>query len=259
MPCKENKVMLNKRAEYVGKVFHSSNGEPLTIVDYRGAREVTVEDSRGNAFVVEIGNLKKSNVKNPYAPTVYGVGYIGVGEYKSVINRKITKPYKTWNHIMERCYSEEYHSKYETYKGCEICEQWHNFQNFAEWYNENYYEVEGERMELDKDILCKGNKVYSPDNCVFVPQGVNSLFIRANKLRGDLPIGVTRNRGRLMVSFSKYGKQQVIYGFNNPIEAFNTYKRHKEQYIKEVAECYKPHIPTRLYEAMLRYEVEITD
>lgn len=259
MPCKESKIVFNKRTEYVGKVFHSSNGEPLTIIDYQGALEVAVKDSRGNIFVVEMGNLKKSNVKNPYTPIVYGVGYFGVGKHKSASSRRTTKPYKIWNHIMERCYSEEYHSKYETYKDCSVCEEWHNFQNFARWYEENYYEVEGERMELDKDILIKGNKVYSPETCIFVPQGINSLFIKANKLRGDLPIGVTRNRGRLMVSFSKYGKQQVIYGFNNPIEAFNAYKEHKEEYIKEVAESYKPYIPTKLYEAMLKYEVEITD
>ena len=114
-------------------------------------------------------------------------------------------------------------------------------------------------MELDKDILYKGNKVYSPDTCVFVPQGINSLFVKANKLRGDLPIGVSRNRNSLIVSLSEYGKQKTIYGFNNPTEAFNTYKKHKEKYIREVAEKYKPHIPTKLHEAMLNYQVEITD
>ena len=60
----------------------------------------------------------------------------------------------------------------------------------GKWIENNYYEIEGETMCLDKDILCKGNKIYSRDTCVFVPQRINSLFTKCDNARGDNPIGV---------------------------------------------------------------------
>ena len=65
---------------------------------------------------------------------------------------------------------------------CSVYEGWHNFQNFAKWYEDNYYEIEEEQMHLDKDILVKGNKVYSPDTCVFVPETINGLFVKSNAI-----------------------------------------------------------------------------
>ena len=61
----------------------------------------------------------------------------------------------------------------------------------AEWIENNYYEVSGEKMCLDKDILCKGNKIYSRETCIFVPSRINTLFIKCNKSRGKDPIGAT--------------------------------------------------------------------
>lgn len=68
--------------------------------------------------------------------------------------------------MIKRCYNQKCLLKDNTYRGCSVCDEWLNFQNFGEWYDENYYEVPNEVMDLDKDILHKGNKIYSPDNCV---------------------------------------------------------------------------------------------
>ena len=87
--------------------------------------------------------------------------------------------------MLRRCYDEKLHKKYPTYIDCKVCEEWLNFQNFAKWYYNNYYEIENEKICLDKDILHKGNKIYSPDNCVFVPNNINVLFVKSDKSRGD--------------------------------------------------------------------------
>ena len=205
-----------------------------------------------------------TNVK--YYPTVYGIGYIGDGKYKSRNNGKHTTQYRYWHNMMNRCYGRICYknpSKNRKYKDCSVCDEWINFQNFAKWFDENYYEIDGDKMCLDKDILRKGNKIYSPNSCVFVPNRINILFIKSDKLRGDLPIGLTYHKrdNKIDVYCNTNRNQEFLGRFNiNEIEeAFNAYKQFKENYIKQVAEEYKDKIPKKLYEAMYKYEVEITD
>ena len=120
-------------------------------------------------------------------------------------------------------------------------------------------------MCLDKDILFKGNKIYSPDTCVFVPNRINNLFTKRQNDRGEYPIGVYYHKSKfnpqcsIYADFNKKYKQKHLGTFDTPEEAFHKYKKFKEQYIKEVAEEYKDLIPTKLYEAMCKYVVEIND
>ena len=121
-------------------------------------------------------------------------------------------------------------------------------------------------MQLDKDIICKGNKIYSPDKCIFVPHRINSLFIKNDALRGDLPIGVGYDKRRSMYRaycsiIKKDGNRitQHVGYYNSPEEAFKGYKRFKEAYIKQIADEYKGKIPQRLYDAMYTWTVEEDD
>lgn len=131
----------------------------------------------------------------------------------------------------------------------------------------NYYNFDKERLELDKDILHKGNKIYNPIDCIFAPKTINTLFIQHKNKRNNLPIGVcltkqsTKFQSKCMVrDYNKKRNKKVYLGlYNTPEEAFNAYKQFKEKYIKQVADEYKDKIPKKLYDAMYRYEVEITD
>ena len=170
--------------------------------------------------------------------------------------------------MFRRCYSEKWHDKEGTYKDCEVCKEWWLFSNFKKWYDENYYQINNEQMSLDKDILHKGNKIYSPENCIFVNQIINNLFTKNNKIRGDLPIGIKRNKWskkKYVSQLSYYDfnlkrKRRKTLGYSNSIEElFNKYKQAKEENIKRIADFYKDKIPKKLYNAMYNYEVEITD
>lgn len=198
-----------------------------------------------------------------YIPTVCGVGYIGEGIYKVSENRKHKIEYDRWKGILRRCYDEKERFKNSTYDVVTVCDEWLCFQNFAKWWHENYYEIEGQNMQIDKDILNKGNKVYSPENCIFVPQEINSLFTKANKHRGDLPIGVSYDKKRNKYrAYCSVKKKLIAIGnnFNSSEDAFYLgYKPFKEKVIKELAEEYRDKIPKELYEALYRYEVEIDD
>ena len=213
----------------------------------------------------EYNPFKRGSIKCPYEKRVYGVGYLGEGKYKPSENGKLTRVYKTWHHMLERCYDEKVHKKYPTYMDCEICEEWLNFQNFGEWDSENYYKIEGERMHLDKDILCKGNKIYSKETCLFVPQIINTLFVKRDNDRGESCIGTSLKDGKYQVKCSlinpKTGKSKNEYlGYYDTQEkAFEVYKYYKEKNIKQVADYYKGQIPTILYNVLYNYEVEITD
>lgn len=68
--------------------------------------------------------------------------------------------------IINRCYNAKFREKQLQYTGCTVCEEWLNYSNFKVWYGQNG--IKGMALDLDKDILFKGNKVYSPETCCFV-------------------------------------------------------------------------------------------
>lgn len=164
--------------------------------------------------------------------------------------------------MLRRCYSEKERYKNPNYKDVTVCKEWLCFQNFAEWWHDNYYEIEGEQMQLDKDILHKGNKVYNPDNCIFAPQSINILFTR-HIPRENLPAGVSYDKKRNKYRAHCCVKRKLIAignKYNTPQDAFYLgYKPFKEAYIRQVANEYKHQIPKRLYDAMMNWNIEITD
>ena len=140
-----------------------------------------------------------------------------------------------------------------------VCEEWLTLSNFKRWFEspENGYR---DGYHLDKDILVKGNKKYSPTTCCFVPHEINTVF-SIKKRKGTLPSGIRKSGSKFVAQFWD-GKSRVYLGTHNSIEdAFSAYKIAKEQHIKELAESYfkEGKITERVYQALMKYEVEITD
>lgn len=252
----------------IGERNYNTFGSEMIITKYRNAMNIDVYFPEYDWTARNRGysHFKKGEIKCPYEPKVYGVGYIGEGKYKSKINGKTTRIYDTWCNMLKRCYDSKQHEKYPTYKNCEVCDEWLCFQNFAEWLESNYYEIEGETMCLDKDILIKHNKVYSPETCVFVPNIINVLFIKNDKSRGDSVIGTHRlKNGKYVANCHLFNpetvksKNEYLGTYDTQEKAFEIYKYYKEKNIKEVAGYYKEQIPEKLYNGMYNYIVEITD
>lgn len=169
------------------------------------------------------------------------------------------KSFCHWRGMLLRCYCKSYLKTQPTYNDCSVCGEWLLFSNFKKWFDEQLYLPE-ENMVLDKDIVVKGNKVYSPSTCCLVPSKINLLFTKSNKRRGDLPIGVTRHR-KSFAARANIGHFVSLGHFSTPRAAFLAYKEAKEQYVKELAEKYykEGKITERVYNALLNYRVEITD
>jgi hypothetical protein len=181
---------------------------------------------------------------------IYGIGFIGVGNYKSRNRSNHTKEYDTWCAMLQRCYDDKLHLRHPSYKECEVIQEWHNFQNFAKWFGENYIET----YQLDKDLLVKDNKVYSPKTCCFVPQEINLALIKPMNKR-ELPLGVYKHHNRF-VTHIKVGKISTYKGiFSTIIEAVQCYKREKEQQLIDLAIRYKNTISSDTYTALLNYKI----
>lgn len=160
--------------------------------------------------------------------------------------------------MIRRCYNTRPFEP--SYESCVVCEEWLTFSKFNKWFEECKDE-RANSYHLDKDILVKGNKTYSPQTCCFVPQEINKLLTKRQHCRGSLPIGVTTRWGKYYANLSKPQKRIYLGQFNSKEDAFQAYKLAKEQYIKELAEKYfqEGKITRKVYDALMKYEVDITD
>ena len=245
----------------VGETGDNKWGSVMKIVDYRDANNIVVEfqDEYKCRIHTSYRHFQVGNVKNPYDRTVYGIGYLGKVE-TTYDDGKPKQSWEMWRSMIQRCYDKDHYQKIQTsYADKSVCEEWLCYANFEKWFNENWYKVGEERMHLDKDILIKHNKVYSPEACIIVPQRINSLFVKPFIRQSDLPIGVHQRGSKYIAQLSIYGQTWASSYCDTIDEAFKHYKEKKEQYLKEVAEIYKDKIPDNLYQAMLNYRVEITD
>ena len=259
--------MARKVINRTGEEGVNNFGSKMVIVKYRKYSDIDVyfPEYDWTFKNVQYSKFKNGGIKCPYEPRYYGVGYLGEGRYKVKENDKNSDEYDIWYRMLQRCYDPKFHKRESTYKDCKVEDYFLNFQHMGEWINENYYEVPGEVMCLDKDILYKGNKVYSRDTCIFVPQRINKLFTKCNKSRGNSPIGTTPNSsGNYVVRCNNgYGGRDCLGTYLTEEEAFQVYKQYKEKVIKEVIDSYEGKIPephyTRLKTAMYNYKVEIDD
>jgi len=243
----------------VGESSINNYGQHSTIVKYNSCKDVILLVDGTHHKRTQYKSFKDGTFKTPYSKSVYGVGFLGEGNHIAHLNGRDTRVYSIWNKMIKRCYSSKLHDKEPSYIGCRVCKEWMCFQTFANWYENNYYEINGEKSQIDKDILVKGNRIYSPDTCVFVNHHINSLFTRSNGKRGEFPIGVIKVGKRFQSKVLRKKKQTYLGTYDTLEEAFNAYKIGKENEIKRVADLYKHSIPKNLYDAMYEYRVSIDD
>lgn len=238
-------------------VFNTSNYGDLIITKYVNSKTVHVLfKETGFKTVTTISHIQNGSVKDKLKPSVCGVGVIGYET--SRVDGVVLKEYALWLSMLHRCYGKK--SQNCSYKDCSVSDNFKCYPYFKAWCNKQIgFNKEG--FELDKDILIKGNKIYSEDTCCFVPKEINILLTRRNKARGRYPLGVSyhKNHKKFAANISVDGNQTYVGYFNTEGEAFNAYKHTKEAYIKELANKWKDQIDPRVYGALINYQVEITD
>ena len=253
----------------VGEEALNKQGCLVKIIEYNNANDIVVEfqDKYKARVHTKYCHFLSGDIKNPYYPSVLGVGMKGClyptrDEYGNYI-----KEYTTWNNMLKRCFDKKEKEKHKTYKNVCCCDEWLVYDNFYKWAttqsNYNLWKCGGNNWHLDKDILSK-DSVYSPKTCCFVPDIVNKLFNKQRLHRSSLPIGVQKNGDNFMArcrnplndSISEY-----LGTYKTPLEAFLVYKTYKEDIIKQIAqiEFDAGNITEDCYNAMMKYEVRVTD
>lgn len=187
---------------------------------------------------------------------ICGVARNSRGKFKTRINGQAVKAYVVWNDMIRRCYSRKKQSSSPTYMECIVCDEWLDYQVFADWYDKHEYRDYD--YQLDKDILIPENKIYSPEYCCFVPHEINSLFTSHGAKRGEYPQGVYFHKasGKYSAALSICGDQTNLGLFNCPNEAYQAYKVSKEQHVKNVANKWRDRIAPEVYEALMSWELK---
>ncbi len=240
--------MIYKR---IGEIHNTKYNGKVEIIEYINSKNITIKfiDDNTITYNNQYINIKSGLLKNPNKPSVFNIGYLGIGNYNKINSLKF---YDLWQQMLRRCYDKKYHDKNITYIGCTVDERWYNFQTFAEWCKKNY--IDG--FVLDKDIISntKDNKIYGPDTCCFIPQEISGLF--TVKISGNLPTGVSKHGNNYQVSINIFDKLITFGTYQTIDEASKVYITEKKKHIINVANKWKNGISDKVYFSILNYDIE---
>lgn len=241
----------------VGDIFKTNQGGSVTVVECKKMRSIVVQhnDNHKHLATVSASDLKKGKVKNPYFASLHNIGYLGFGCFSAAKDDSKTHEYITWDNMLRRCYSRELQLRQPAYKDCQVSCEWLNFQNFAKWFTENdYYNPD---YELDKDLLVKGNKLYSPDTCCLIPKQLNRLLISSDTTNRKYPVGTSFHKaaGKFRAYLTTDNKTHHLGLFDTVAEAHQAYVTSKEAYVKLKATQWKGKIDERVFDALMNWRV----
>lgn len=234
----------------VGDLFETRSFGKVKVIEVYSDDHAMVEFEDGCQDRFWRTAIVKGYIKNYMKPIVLGVGFLGQGTEK--LSR--CRAYGIWVQMLERCYTE----KYPAYIGCSVCKDWLNFSNFKLWY-ESMPGSSTEGFQLDKDILVKGNRLYSPTTCILVPGNLNKLLESSRAARGNLPLGVSLHSQTLKYTArccDSEGNYPHLGLFSTPEIAFSVYKEFKENVIKQSAEKYRSILSSEAYDSLMAWEIE---
>lgn len=243
-------MLLKSNKISVGDTFNTNEGGACKVIEYINSRKVVIEhlDRYAHRATVQAYNLRRGQVKNPFNPSVYGVGFIGCGSHSPSVSCVDQPAYVSWHGIMQRCYRPTEHDRSPTYAGRTVHPDWHNFQVFAEWfYAQPNSQTKG--FDLDKDLIVFGSKIYSEETCSFVPHHINSLLIDCGASRGNWPQGVTLDKrcGTFISQIKIKGVHTNLGRYSCPQAAHRRYVEVKAEYVRAMAEEYKPLLHPKVY------------
>lgn len=243
----------------VGTIITTVEGCQLEVVDFFGCNEVHIKflDDFGYTKITTTAHLKTGRIKNPYYPSVYTVGYLGVGLYQPHNKSKANIHYVTWKNMLTRCYGEAESNA--TYNDCIVCDDWLCFQTFAAWFDTRttLFNERGITPHLDKDLLAPlaRGKLYSPKTCVIVNVQIN-IALHEKHLDNYLPAGVSWNvaQQKFQVKLNMFGKQYCLGKFDCPIEASKLYFVEKSKYMKILAQNYRHILCEEAYNGLINWK-----
>lgn len=238
------------KQQYEGKVFDTLYNGKFIVEKYVRSKDIHIRFlETGYRTTTTINNIKNGKISDRMKPKLFGVGVLG-----DTKTSKHPKEYALWNGMLYRCYVDPLQNN-PSYVDCSVSENFKVFEYFKEWCN-NQVGFGNKGWHLDKDILSKGEKIYSENTCCFVPSEINIAFRDGNSC--EKSVGVRQHKSGTWESrISVGGKLTVIGTFITQQEAFTAYISHKETYIKTLAEKWRGKVDERVYEALVKYRISI--
>lgn len=248
-----------KEKLYVGQRLPSKSYGYFIVQEVVSATEVYVKfENSGGVSRAAAGNLKNGLVRDNLAKTVYGVGCLGEGLFKSrhPNNGPCTKEYGTWSSMMFRCYGDKRDvTTTRNYGDCSVVDVWHNFQNFATWC-QSQPTMLCEDSTLDKDIRVKGNKVYSPDTCCFVPAYINVAVTGIKHQNSSGKAGVWKFKDSYVSEITMFSVDNSLGVFSSLEHANYVRCRMKEAYIGALADVFRDRLDADVYSKLKFWDCE---
>ena len=259
--------VIDAKKFYEGSVFTNFYGERFIVDKYNNKNDVDVHflDEHQYSCKTYRSVLVSGNLKNPYHPDQHG-GYCGVGIYG---RKNDVMVYRVWYHMLERTDPKfrkgniNMPSLETAYKNVTVCDEWRNFQIFAQWYYDYINKLNPKyKYDLDKDILQWGyeSKIYSPNTACLVPREINNDLISSwySHNNGNLPVGVSFSGYKFSAVFRVKKDVRYLGVYDTPEDAFAAYKKAKEDYIKERALFYlnEGAILPYVYDALCKIDIK---
>jgi hypothetical protein len=237
----------------VGDVFKTNKGEDCVVVEYVNYDNIIVEFCDEYKYNIKVKGcqLKNGNIKNPYHPLLFGVGYYGVGLHKSKAGSSSKDfpnlpAYSAWCNMLSRCYDKNYIGPH-LYENSTVHEDWHCFQTFAEWYYKELSDLKWNgKSYLDKDILGNG-EMYSDKSCCLVSPAINTIIAQVHG--GKFLPGVSQSTNGLFRVIPGYECSDERFTLEN--DAHMAFVEAKSQKIKALANEHKEFLRPHVYEALM--------
>lgn len=231
----------------IGYRFTSYSGESCEVVSCTSKTQYGVAVEGVFAGVFRPQHIKIGKIRNPFRKSLHGIGYVGMGKHKSR-----TVAYRKWANMITRCYSED-RTGFQTYNDVTVCADWHNHQNFADW----FYKQEGcenSAWQLEKDILVLGNRVYSPKTCCLVPRGLNNFVASLNE---DVSgFSLHEHSGLYRAEYHTEGRTKSLGYYKDPENAAAAYKAMKDSLRVVTFDKYKDMLPAHVRDAYVKNYIE---
>lgn len=231
----------------IGDIVNTRCGD-LEVISINGWRDIGVKFVKaGYITTTSSSDLTKGYVKDYLSPTLFGVGILG-----RKLSQDDKEAYNLWKSMLTRTQQK---GKYPAYTDVIVSEDFLKFPLFKEWFDKNKPNFAD--YDLDKDLLGNG-KIYSPTTCCILPREINIAI--AKKSAGSTGYrGVRKSIDKFYSSVRRGDDKSYLGTFATAEEAAFAYKQAKEDYIKSLTEKWKEQIDSRVYEALMNYQVEITD
>lgn len=246
--------------KYLGKVFKTNKCGDVEVIDMldRGKLKVKFLNT-GNIRVYDKASVTRQEMRDVEAFPVYTTGVQDIKGYL-VKGQPAPKDYSVWSAIRQRCYNKNCKDSFLAYEGCTMSEDFLVFSKFKEWYN-SQIGCDQDGWHIDKDLLVKGNKVYSAETCVLLPNEINSAIVVHNRGNNNFPMGVIYNctKTRYRARIQRKDGWESLGTYDTPEEAFYAYKPVKEAYVKSIADKWREQIDPRAYQALMNWTIEIDD